>query len=554
MNLPQGDQYLAVYELGLLVAAVNSSDSGVDAMVLTCVKAMKTAIMESREPNLDRSLCMTLNVISLFISELPLDIEMCTLGEEEEKFLEHRQDVRRINHIYSSVLKEFSHNFVDHIKENDQSNIGNFRNYAETPRNKVICFYMQLFGTPLAILNLSDPTKPDNKEYGQRVVNSFTRLLVTRLVGLLRRLFENPFQIINIGQRRALHPYQYPKIPTLKQHKNVELNLDAILKEPDEDLDTEETLDIFLPDGRVPLLSLSVLFYALMVENLFEAHRMKIYNNVYLFETGLYYVTELLANHEHSLVTKGLRLGLYLLGNLQDELLEDDTLELDIHKKFSVNLMRVLDNTTERRNVAMGLRLMSEYVRQFKTIGARYFLIQYLMKRSHHSQVRPDLIRLYKNILEYEISRVDQGITPDVSPFCRGSRLMWIWHKRISTVNGDKTMLPFNNTVFTALNFLLFILLRDKHNYTEIWNHIDSIKSEFLYLVINSVKYSRQLHNEEEDEVRKDSNVDKMKAEEHLSVIANSRLQLDLVDNMVQQNLEAIRNYQENANREENGI
>ena len=177
---------------------------------------------------------------------------------------------------------------------------------------------------PFAYLDLSDPTSNAKSNKGVTLTNVYTRQCVTSLAQHLCKLVVNPMQLIVYGQRRALWPYVFSESDDPEKYSGM-------------------PLDIFLLDAKVSLTSLAIMFYTLFVENLFEENKPKIYCGVYLLEMGLYFATDLLSGTEETLHTKGIRLATKLLQNLHNEQLDDDTLDLDIHKIFATKLIGVLD-------------------------------------------------------------------------------------------------------------------------------------------------------------------------------------------------------------------
>lgn len=246
------------------------------------------------------------------------------------------------------------------------------------------------------------------------------------------------------------------------------------------------------------------MFYALFVENLFGPHKPKVYRPTYLLEMGLYFASNLLSSSEGTLNTKGIRLAAQLLQNLQDDLLEDDTLDLDIHKVFVTKLIWVLEQTQVRRNSQMGVELLQKYIAKFKTINAKYFHIQHLLECTENNKIRSILVTIYKNLIADQLNAVDAKLELDVSLFCRGEKLRWLLLNRICIMpKGVETdILQHSDLIMAALNMLRFLALRDKNNATELWNYMGEIEEVFLKILRTSLDCTRAHYRLEQKRIQ----------------------------------------------------
>lgn len=473
-----GDESDAVF--GLL-EIIDSTET--DNTVVSVLKALQALLLQLPEQN-SRALEWILNSVQQYASELPLSAQLRNrLDDEEEQLLEEEEEVKRIVSFYIYMIK-FYEPLLDRIIETEPPNTTAFRDNGLTQRNILACFIIQLFGIPFAYLDLTDPASNARRNKGVTLTNVYTRQCVTSLARHLSKLVVNPIQLIVYGYRRALWPYVFTESDDPEKYSGM-------------------PLDIFILDAKISITSLAVMFYALFVENLFEANKPKIYRGVYLLEMGLYFATDLLSGNEETLHTKGIRLATKLLQNLHDEQLEDDTLDLDIHKIFATKLMAVLDSTQVRRNSKMGVDLLKMYINSFKTISARYFHIQHLLESTTNNKLSSLLVTIYKNVIADQLNAVDANLQPEVSVYCRGEKLQWLLLNRICIMpRGVETdIIQHNDLIMAALNMLRFIAIRDKKNATQIWDYMNDIEEQFLKTLRTSLDCTRAHYKLEEKRI-----------------------------------------------------
>lgn len=460
-----------------------------DNTVVSVLKALQ-ALLLKQDTDTMRAMEWVLNTVQQYASELPLSPQLRNrLDDEEEQLLEEEDEVKRIVSFYIFMVN-FYEPILTQIIECEPANQHHFRNNGQTRRNILACFLIQLFGVPFAYLDLSDPASNVRSERGVTLTNVYTRQCVTSLAQHLTKLIANPMQLIVYGHRRALWPYVFTESDDPVKYSGM-------------------PSDIFLLDAKVSLNGLAVMFYALFVEHLFAQNTPKIYRAAYLLEMGLYYAADLLSHGEEALSTKGIRLAAKLLDNLHDNLLDDDTLDLDIHKRFATQLIDMLDNTQLRRNSQLGVELLQKYLSRFKTINAKYFHIQHLLESTTNNKIRSLLVTIYKNVVADQLNAVDGQQQNHVSIFCSGEKLKWLLLKRICIMpKGVETdILQHNDLIMAALNMLRFLAMRDKKNVTQIWDCMDEIEMQFLKTLRTSLDCTRAHYRLEEKRIQEKKTV-----------------------------------------------
>lgn len=501
-----------------------------DNTVVSILKALQVCLLNQGEGRV-RSLEWCLNSIQLYVSDLPLSAEVRQrIDTDEEEFLEEDEEVRRIISFYFYLFL-FYEPILDHVLAEPTPDGVYFRDRGITRRNVIACFIIQLFSEPFALLEMGDLSR--EKDVTKRSNHhTYSRQCATSLVKHIVRLFPDPLQLLGYGERRKRWPYVMPEIDESNE---------LIVNTPFE--------DIFHIDEKAPIVGLSVMFYVMLAENLLPPTVPKVYSNVYIFEMGLYYATELLGSIEDSLHYKGIRLGLSLLERLGKEKLKDETLDLEIHITFLKNLVNVLNVTQLRKNSKNGVDLLKNYLAQFESIEAKHFHIRRLLRSVDNYKICSLLVTIYKNIIAEQLNAIASGTLDTISPFCSGDELRTLVLDNICIIpNGVETdILQRHDLILAALNMLRFLTLRDKNNDTKLWDYIDQIQENFLKPLREAIDCSRAQYKLEEkriiekDKPQIECNISMAGGEDFTAMTKENRLQVltigrntfDLIDSLM---------------------
>lgn len=502
-----------------------------DNIVVSILKALQLSLLKQTERRV-RSLEWCLNSIQSYVSDLPLAPELRQrLDNEEETLLEEDDEVRRIVSFYFYMFL-FYEPLLEQIMANPLPTETNFRFTGISRRNVLVCFIIQLFGEPFAYLDLT-PASSEGEKSEKLDMQSYSRQCADTMIKQMSTLLPDPFQLIGYAEKQTRWPYILPE------------NDDVIMNAP-------PPSDIFLIEEKTPLIGLAVFYYAMIAEDLMPANRPKIYLPSYIFEMGLYLVTELLKTTEDALHVKGIRLCKKLLGNLGSDHLSDSTLDLDVHIKFVNHLMIVLNTTQVRRNSKAGVDLLTAYILKFESIEAKYFHIRRLLRTANNNKLCGYLVTMYKNITAEQLdlaANCDKKKGFEMSEFCSGEKLKTILLENICIVpKGIETdILQYNDLIVAALNILRFVVLRDQENLTKIWDFIDDLQKKFLNPLRSAIDYSRAHYQLEEKRINTKkspslevdiaapdgSNILPMTIESKLQILTIGRNTFDLIESLI---------------------
>lgn len=406
-----------------------------DDIFISILKCLQVVVLSQTEKK-SRSLEYCLNSIEDYILTIPLPTDLLkNIEEEEEKLLENDERMQRILMIYMT-LDLFYEPVITQIMEKVPKNVEFRSNRFNERQNVLFCFILRLLGKPFFSMDMSNEDTSKAKTYARQVAEH----LVLRLF----QLHSDVFQLLPYLEIRNRWP---PK-----------------QKDSNQD-------DIFLHHDNTPLISLSMLFYLIIAEEIGWNKIPKVYSSIYIFRMTLYAVNTLLTMRNTTY--KGLKLGFKLIETIETNL-SCKELDYEIHRLFSLNLIEVI-LFSSKRNRQEGLKLLKSYILKFDTEG-RYLLIKNIFKNCQHSGLKSFLIGIYKDTIFQELSKTS------TSEFTRGSFLKNLLSCFICNLKGGAQcdIIDSSEEINASLNFLIALLLRDKNNVTGIKDLVQDIQRGFL--------------------------------------------------------------------------
>lgn len=450
------DEYGVLYELLEICDDITDDDVAVSVM-----KGMQACLLRPWPHGLVQPLEWCFNALHEYVLKLPLSQQLFAyLDKQEERLLEQNEEVRRVLGFYF-----YLHIFYEPISQRiivDRQQEGlatTAIDYGVTETNVMLCFIINLLQKPLAMLDLA--THRDNGK--PNLTNASTRECVGQLIDQLVKLMPNPYNLIEYVEMQQMWP-----LPELKK--------------TDVDAPPVPITNIFRLPKKAPPLGLSVMFYLLIAEDYMPPTAPQIYDPVYVFERCLYMVKELLCANEGPLHYKALRLCSRLLKKLNINMLESDTLELDIHNTFLDSLVHMLTITRIYRNSQEGVILLRAYIRKFRTAEAQHYHMRRLLQTVSNGQICGFVAFLYKDLVVDEITTCECDATHTMSPVCTGPAFRSMLLDCICVLpNGVATELgECKDHIMAALNFILFFAMRDRKNLSGFWDHLLDLERSFL--------------------------------------------------------------------------
>ncbi|XP_076650209.1 glomulin [Halictus rubicundus] len=375
----------------------------------------------------DKLKCWCINTIKSYIDELS------RVWEETE---EVTTLTNRILKVYDAIIP-----FVEIMVQEAALQNAKSENYVEL-RDQLLSVLICLMGEPLCYL-------PDHI-----LVSRSDQPLPEKIVMLMNHITGDLLQFLNIMSIRSKKHYSKKKTMDEENY-----NIKKILFESDENVSDLAYANLY--------------FYTLTKLHLWEKVP-QIYNWQYIFEACIYLIIKLLQEKEKVTIEKGLNLLDHLLNRLTKHCLISELLELNTYSNLFdtiVNVMIYCDSNKERKKA---LELFQKYVEIFD-MQARYHVVLHLYQTSEHS----GLLSLTTSILKDSIIECLQTTPP--TPYFLGDNLETLLKLTCKLSHGSGTdLVEISDEIISSLNLLRFLLIRDRHNQTGIWNVIDKLKNDFL--------------------------------------------------------------------------
>lgn len=431
-----------------------------DDIFTSILKCLQVIVLSQSEKK-SRALEYCLNSIEDYVLEMPLPKELLrNVEEEEEKLLENDEQIRRVLMMYMT-LELFYEPVVKQILSNQEADQIFRSNNFNRRSNVLFCFILRLLGKPLSFMDLShgDPKK----------VKTYSRQMAENMVSTLCKLHSDVFQLL-----------QY---------------LEIRIRWPSKAKVSDDLMNIFLHPEKTPLVQLGILFYLIVAEGIAANKVPQVYNPVYIFQMGIYAVNDMLESDDATLF-KGLKLCLKMLENMENRLSSDE-LDLEIHRTFCNNLVKMLMYSSSKRNRETGLKVLRSYILKFDIHG-RYLLIKNILKISNHNGLMGYLTTLYKDIIFEELN---SGNMPE---YIRGPCLKELILDHMCNLSGGAQCDIANSSdqINSSLNFLIALAIRDKDNVTGIKELVPDIERGFLEELRSALDLSRAHYHAEIENVK----------------------------------------------------
>ncbi|XP_011198954.2 glomulin [Bactrocera dorsalis] len=313
-------------------------------------------------------------------------------------------------------------------------------------RNVLCCFLIQMLGKPLSLLDLTAD---------QRRTNTYTIQCARKLTDSATRCLVDPLRLLSVGEQRV----------RWKRRLNGEKGVHEM-----------SSNNIFLIEEKLPLESLAIYFYMVFVEEVSLNSVPKIYSPLYMFESSLYYVNELLAHEEPPLYERALLLARRLCDKLSTTKIPAISLQLDVHKNFCNSLCNVVGYSSQNFLRQIGVKLLRQYILQFDDEG-KYLVLKNLLRTVAHHGISGYLAILYKDLVANALVSAEE-----LPSSFSGKDFHTIFLQYICRLpQGAKTdLIEHADKVISSLNALRFFAIKDLQNRTGLWDIMPEIEKQFL--------------------------------------------------------------------------
>ncbi|EDW79845.1 uncharacterized protein Dwil_GK17802 [Drosophila willistoni] len=380
--------------------------------------------------------------------------------EAAGRLLEQNQQVEDLMAFYITI-DLFYKPLLAEILTTGASVTSIFRNCGLTRRNAFTCFYVQLMGKPLALLEMGYVRDELTHKYVHQVVKSLTEAVCSCL--------SDPFYLLGLVEQRA----------------RWQRKLDA-----EKGVYEMSSQNMFLIEEKMPLYAVAMFYHALLVGNLLPPKAPKIYQPLYLFETGLYLVSVLLEQVEPPLQHCGLRLLEHLMTNTlanSGVIVPCSSLQLDVHKRLCESLCKIVGYSPQVSLRQVGLHVLRKYVLAFDHEG-KYFVLKNLIETLQHDGLLGYLASMYKDLVDQAMCLTASELPLVFSG--KQFREMLLLCLCVLPQDVKSDLLLHSDRICNALNILRYFAIRDLSNDTGFWHFLPEIEERLIQPLGKALDFS----------------------------------------------------------------
>lgn len=389
-----------------------------------------------------RSLEWTLNSISTYIEKIPVTDH--NLEGDERKLMDSDPNIRRVIKVYS-LLPPFYKPFINELTDTEIQN--------DQAKQIVAAFLISLLGKPIIYTDV-DPNCNETSE---------TRMVCIEIVQDLCKLEKN----------------------LLKFLTHLEICAKEIEKSTEPKATDEGELSPYEHREKINMTSLAGLFYIVFSGHfdIPENAVPQVYSTEYVVETVMLAVIHFLNDTEYGPINKGLATCKALTNRLDDK--TSHSIISSTHYNLIRNLMivAIYSNYSSLRLTA--LNCIGSHIQKFDNKG-KYMLIKFLIQAANHSGMIGYAIKLYKDALHesFKDDNIHESFTgPQLLNMVK--LICYLPH------DVESDLMELGDQIISVLNFLTYLVLKDKDNKTGIKDQYQKIESEYLETLRTALKMSR---------------------------------------------------------------
>lgn len=226
--------------------------------------------------------------------------------------------------------------------------------------------------------------------------------------------------------------------------------------------------------NTIDSLSLATLYYTVFSEKICWDKIPQIYDQIYVFQTMLPFISELLSHSEHEeIISKGLNLLEASLDCVRGIELPHSLLDIRHHNPLCQNLCGTIIFSLSEVQRKFALKLFHRYLLQFETYG-RYLLMYNVRLHLKHSGLTGFVVTVCKDMINEELNAHSNK-----KPLCfSGFRLSALLYKFCRLPQGDP--IEMADEIVSTLNLLRFLAIRDRNNRTGVQEYLKKCKNSYF--------------------------------------------------------------------------
>lgn len=372
------------------------------------------------------ALTWCLSTIIRHIYELP-QTEDLKLEGEECTFLENSDQSFKMANLYKEVL-----DFLEGVLSHVLNNAPNEKDYSEFLKNSLLTFLIKLLGRPLIYMDLEHrKTKCEFRLISERILDN----VVTFKLELTHFL-------------NYVSPYKFHKKKTVT---------DAV------DLDFNN-------------LALGVLYYLVFKEKLGLAYISYVYHPIFLLQMTGTLALDMIIVENSRVQNKGLLLLESVLVRVSDASLDLDNINGELFGKLSEVLSNVMIYSNVKENRLIAVIAFKMLLIKFNPKG-RYYILYNIQNKVNQPNFIGYIITITKDFVVEMLNNRQSGAVE----FFTGKNLCKILEKFCFLHKGaESDLIELSDQIIAALNFIRYLLIKDKENITGVSHFIPKFEKDFL--------------------------------------------------------------------------
>lgn len=413
----------------------------------TALKCLQICLLRLKSEK-SRALEWTLNSIVNRITELKLPSYVVGgYSQRQEKLLEQDDDVLKVLANYITLALFYDPLLEDVLKDED-------KDPKKISRKTVLCcFFLQLLGKPLCYLDLTT---------NEKLTNTYTMQCATSLVKSAIKILDDPFYLLSLVEEKVQNKSNPPP-----DHF-------------DESADIASQDSIFKMEEKLPIESMGIFYYLLIVEEIGLESVPKVYCPVYVFESCLYLVTDFLSRKAPALQKRGLLLCHKTIDNMGDMQIPDKSLFESIHQSFTSVLAEIIGYAPMKSVRQSAVQLLKKYILRFSD-ESKCVTIKSLMMSVKHAGLLGYLGTIYKDLVAERLGAIKtgDGKLPDCFAGPEFSEFL-LKHICVLPKGVETDLIENSDRIIPALNSIRFFAITDERNLTGFWDLKAKIEKDFL--------------------------------------------------------------------------
>lgn len=403
-----------------------------------------------------RSLEWCLNSISVYIENIPITEHK--LEGDEHKLMDSDTNMRRVIRVYA-LLPSFYGLFIDELFITEKIN--------HQAKQIIAAFLINLLGKPLIYIDM-DPKSNEKSE---------ARLICQQIVQDIIKLENNLLKF--------LHHLEICSKETQKTK-----------------VSNESELAPYDHREKINVTTLSGLFYVVYSGHfdIPDTAIPQVYSTEYVVQTVMLAVIHFLNNTEYGPLMKALATCKVLTTRLADNT-SHKILSASVHCNLIKSLMNVAIYSNYQSVRLNALNSIGSYIKKFDYKG-KVMLIKYLIHGANHSGMIGYAITQFKDALHESYNE------PVINECFTGTQLLNIIRLISNLPHGiESDLMELADQIISVLNFLTYIVLKDKDNITGIKDHFSTIETEYLETLRSALKMSRAHYQAKLMEIQEGKNL-----------------------------------------------